>query len=191
MSITRMFLAFAIFLAAMIPNGARAQAATCTLGGSCRSVVPTCVWDSVENPLPATPTQLNVGVVPAVPNALTAVSGVFRFNGTTHIPWDAYPMAAVEQVGNSLRITYRGGYEGFLARPNSLCSYDLGTLAAGNYHLEYWLAVFNGPLSKMSEVDFSVTDAISLPTLSPFNFVLLVLVLMAALGMRSLVRQTR
>ena len=171
-------------LALMSANGAIAQVPTCTLGGSCQMVIPTCRWDDPSNRLPPPPpTLLNVAVSPTNPNAFSRISGVFRFNGIDV----AYPtpQGAIERIGNSLRITYASGYNPFIPLPQQLCYFDLGTLEAGDYHLEFWLAANGASFAKVSEVDFSVAVGIPIPTLSVLSLLVLSLVLAGAAAQRS------
>ena len=177
-------------IGSLVASDGYSQAPSCSLGGTCLSVIPTCRFDSPSNPLPPPPpTILNVSVVPSNPTVESLNSAVFRFDGANNP--SALP-AVVERVGNSLRVTYRGSFNPFIPIPQSLCYFGLGTLPRGNYHLEFWFSVNASAFGKISETDFAVGDAIPIPTLSLPTLLLLSLLLIAVGVRRSLtLRSTR
>src|SRR5256885_2329053 len=70
-------------IGSLVASDGYSQAPSCSLGGTCLSVIPTCRFDSPSNPLPPPPpTILNVSVVPSNPTVERLNSAVARWGGS-------------------------------------------------------------------------------------------------------------
>ena len=153
------------------------QAQTCSLGGECRLVTPVCgPVGSLPQPLPS------ISFNPLMPSTGSPVQVLVSFDGQ-YFPGAS--TALVELSGTTIRVSQFLQHWGGVPLPNSTCSYDVGSLPANGYHVEYWGSGGTSiPFASLASAELVVIEPQTVPTASTFTLALATLLIaLIATGM--------